>query len=534
MNLTEANKIWKQVLEKLKSMNSPMIALLSNSKISSITNNIWDVEIEEYITPIFSSTLFLPQNQELVKKIIFYICGLNVKFNFYGLEKITDYGLDKDTFNQVSDYLEKHISSYTSNTIKAYSNLFFIVYELLDKKISVDSIIKLYFYFFKLHQIKYYSNDNFKSIYTSLANRIEVKGLTFAKKHILAFIFYHLLFEKGLTFKNYAYVEKIFNDKKKIMEFYDKCKKTDKYKLSSQYYQTSLFDNINNSRLAEALDELNSMIGLDNVKEQVNSLINFLKVKQLRTQAGLSNEPQTLHMIFSGNPGTGKTTVARILAKIYKELGIIKKGHFVEVDRGKLVGEYIGATAIKTKNVIDEALDGILFIDEAYSLTRDLSDRRDYGNEVIDTLVKAMEDNRDRLIVIAAGYTEFMEEFLKANPGLSSRFKNIIEFKNYNPAELFEIFTKMCNEHNYIVEPKAMNYLKKLFEEYYSSVPDNFSNGREIRNLFETIKLNQANRLCSQKNIDDKDLSIFKLVDVKDVLKVEKEVPKIQIGFVSN
>ena len=216
----------------------------------------------------------------------------------------------------------------------------------------------------------------------------------------------------------------------------------------------------NKESLQELLEELNSLTGLDDVKKDVNSLINLLQIRKIREERGMKQIPMSLHLVFSGNPGTGKTTVARLLAKIYYNLGVLTKGHLVEVDRSGLVGGYVGQTAIKVQEVIQKSLGGILFIDEAYSLTANKGEN-DYGLEAVDTLLKGMEDHRDDLVVIVAGYPDLMNEFLNSNPGLRSRFNKFINFADYNPKELVDIFKNMCNKSGYSATEECIEYVQK-------------------------------------------------------------------------
>ena len=232
----------------------------------------------------------------------------------------------------------------------------------------------------------------------------------------------------------------------------------------------------------------------------------------MRKQQGLPNTSVSYHCVFSGNPGTGKTTVARILAGIYKELGLLKKGHLVEVDRSKLVGEYVGQTAPKTNKVIDEALDGVLFIDEAYTL---VGGQNDYGSEAIATLLKRMEDDRDRLVVILAGYTDEIKEFIDSNPGLQSRFNRYIQFDDYSAEELTEIFKHNLRKSRYKIKRDAYDELQLLIAQTVNSKDKNFGNARYVRNLFEKIVQNQANRLSRMVSINNDDLSIITLDDIK-------------------
>ena len=263
--------------------------------------------------------------------------------------------------------------------------------------------------------------------------------------------------------------------------------------------------------LEEYLDELNRLVGLDKVKKDVNSLINLVQIRKLREERGISQPAMSLHLVFSGNPGTGKTTVARLLSKIYHEIGLLSKGHLIETDRSGLVGGYVGQTAIKTKGVIDEAMGGILFIDEAYSLAS--TSENDYGKEAIDTLLKAMEDNRDDLIVIVAGYPALMERFLHSNPGLESRFNKFIYFEDYTADELYEIFMLMCSEANLSLDEAADEYAHQYFAKMCEHKSDNFANGRAVRNFFEEVITAQANRLAPKTDITDDELNTLTYED---------------------
>ena len=247
------------------------------------------------------------------------------------------------------------------------------------------------------------------------------------------------------------------------------------------------------------MKELKGMIGLSSVKSEIETLYNFIKVQKMRQDSGLSTSSISYHCVFTGNPGTGKTTVARIVAKIYRDLGVLQKGHLVETDRSGLVAEYVGQTAVKTNKVIDSALDGVLFIDEAYSLAE--GGQGDFGREAIATLLKRMEDDRDRLVVILAGYSSNMKHFIDSNPGLQSRFNRYIDFPDYTASELYDIFMLSAKKNDYVLTEEAEETLKRVLNEAVSSGLAMQGNGRYVRNLFEKAIQRQANRVAQQKDV---------------------------------
>ncbi len=265
--------------------------------------------------------------------------------------------------------------------------------------------------------------------------------------------------------------------------------------------------------LEELLKELNGLVGLDSVKKDVSSLIHLQRIQRLRRTRGLKEIPVSNHLVFYGNPGTGKTTVARLLARIYYAMGILSKREIVEVDRSALVAGYVGQTALKTQKVIESAMGGVLFIDEAYTLTYNPGGN-DFGQEAIDTLLKAMEDHREDFVVIVSGYPDLMAKFINSNPGLRSRFNKYIRFEDYNAEELLQIYERMCDQAGYRTADDATAYVADVFREKYEHRQENFANAREVRNFFETVVTRQADRLFSVADPSNEELCTLLLEDV--------------------
>ena len=269
--------------------------------------------------------------------------------------------------------------------------------------------------------------------------------------------------------------------------------------------------------MKDLLAELDGYIGLQTVKEEVHNLINMASVYQLRRQHDLPTTDMSLHLVFTGNPGTGKTMMARMMARIYRSLDILSRGQLVEVDRSGLVAGYVGQTAIKTQKVIEKAMGGVLFIDEAYALNG--RSENDFGQEAIDPILKAMEDHRDDLVVIVAGYTDLMDRFIHSNPGLESRFNRFLLFDDYTTDEMVEIFRMQCKKGCYQLTEEAQPLIRDYIAE--ESADDSFGNARGVRNLFEHVLVAQNNRLATMEKITREDLMT---ITADDVLRARGKV----------
>jgi len=269
--------------------------------------------------------------------------------------------------------------------------------------------------------------------------------------------------------------------------------------------------------------ELAGYVGLENIKTEVNNLINMITVHNLRKAHNLPCVDMSLHMVFSGNPGTGKTMIARLMSRIYKCLGILSQGQLVEVDRSGLVAGYVGQTAIKTSEVVQKALGGVLFIDEAYTLSS-RSGTNDFGQEAIDQLLKSMEDHRDDLVVIVAGYDGLMDDFIHSNPGLESRFNRYLHFRDYTPEEMLEIFKMRCTSSGYTAGEDTLATVKDYLARESAKSPVSFGNGRGVRNLFENILVQQANRLAATPDLNAEKLMALLPEDVEKAMEQEGEI----------
>ena len=283
---------------------------------------------------------------------------------------------------------------------------------------------------------------------------------------------------------------------------------------------------VNEPLAGDPYKELDDLIGLESVKKEVRSLANFVKLQKQREAKGLKVAKVSYHLVFYGSPGTGKTTVARIIGRIYKDLGVLKKGHTVETDRSGLVSKYLGQTALKTDTVVQQAIHGVLFIDEAYALVPEDGNGQDYGQEAISTLLKRMEDYRDSLVVIIAGYRNEMQRFIDSNPGLQSRFNRYIDFPDYTGAELTDIFKMYMKKNQYTLAPDAENYLREQLDYAVAHKDRNFGNARFARNVFEKSIQQQANRLAGKTNLSKEELTELTVADLQEGFAARTNIGK--------
>jgi len=311
-----------------------------------------------------------------------------------------------------------------------------------------------------------------------------------------------------------------FNNEINSFNFGTEIKETLVVELNSNNSKSkNVNDKASNEKLTieEVLAELDSFVGMEGIKKEVRSLINIIKIQKQRESQGLTTVKPSFHMVFTGPPGTGKTSVARIMGKVFNVLGILKKGHLVETDRSGLVAGYVGQTAIKVDEIVNSAKDGVLFIDEAYTLSPPNS-QDSFGQEAIDTLLKRMEDYRENLVVIVAGYYEEMQRFIESNPGIKSRFNRYFHFEDFKPEEMIKIFDSIVRKNNYTADESLVKKLNEYFIQQYNNRTKSFGNGRLVRNVFEKIVENQANRLSFFKNELSKE-ELVKLTedDFKDI-----------------
>lgn len=362
-----------------------------------------------------------------------------------------------------------------------------------------------------------YTPSELLAIFQQRLSRVQC-SMTPELELALVSLFTNLYRRRDQNFGNAGVVENLFDkmdqlrSQRVIQQNLDQLKEPFQLQdLPPEYRQES---RKNEQVLQELLQQLDRLTGLDSVKQNIREIVNEQLANQRLREAGISvNEgQQTRHLLFTGNPGTGKTTVARLIGQIFKALGLLQKGHFIEANRSDLVAGYVGQTALKTKEIIESALDGVLFIDEAYGLSRSDSGN-DFGREAIDTLVPMMENERDRLIVILAGYTLEMQEFMNANSGIKSRISNIIEFPDYTGEELHQICLGMGQQGGWIVTPEVSEKLLILCREMYRNRGRNFGNGREVRNLYEKMVQRLKSRIVMEY-LSGEEMRTFRLEDI--------------------
>jgi len=309
--------------------------------------------------------------------------------------------------------------------------------------------------------------------------------------------------QKPITMKNNGQINVVLNgEKKKLKVLHSTSREAISTKIQTKH-----------TALKEIEEEMSALVGMDEMKKMVKEIYAWIYINKKREEQGLKVGKQALHMMFKGNPGTGKTTVARLLGKLFLQMNVLSKGHLIEAERADLVGEYIGHTAQKTRDLIKKAIGGILFIDEAYSLAR--GGEKDFGKEAIDTLVKHMEDKQHEFVLILAGYSKEMDHFLSLNPGLYSRFPLVIDFPDYTVEQLMEISAKMMVEREYEFSPEAERKLREhLLAVKMDSYPGKFSNGRYVRNIIEKSIRSQAMRLLIDDTYSKQDLQTIRTQDL--------------------
>jgi stage V sporulation protein K len=493
------------------SVNISEFTSILSSKIIKIQNEIINGNFENAETKIELINKYyqianelkfkydLEQAYKFINKYNFYciynnkkIRGINIDIGFGSLSKIELFNVFNVKFGKIKKSQGSYTVELSNGKMYNFGSAYFLAktYDISGSFTGESTILS--FDEIKEYGISRFNNTNDNYLW------YKIKGQR--NNHIIS------NFESEEEF-NY------------IQEFNRKIdNKTNHY--NEEHMQKSneqTYDNIKGNELnkdektipIDYIKELEELIGLSNVKEQIFSLINLLKAQDLRKKNNLKVINVSLHSVFSGSPGTGKTTVARLYAGILKQLGVLKKGHLVEVDRSELVAGYLGQTAIKTEEIINKAIDGVLFIDEAYSLSSSNSDT--YGDEAINVLLKRMEDDRDRLVVIVAGYTHEMEGFINSNPGLQSRFNRYIEFEDYNAFELTKIFESLIIKNEYKLDNLAKDKIFQHFDSITKNNSKDFGNGRYVRNLFEHVIQEHANFITKIPNPTEVDLETIKI-----------------------
>ena len=456
-------------------------------------------------------------------KALLAICAL-IKHYLYNLSSLD---------NNISPEEDKFIIEYTSSL----NDMIYHKYKDILKKRPIDDIINK---LAKLYKNLYYQKINIetleKYIFKDILYSNEIVDLTCTSSNHIT---------KPLSQEAMEYIKICNNEEnmdknidhslnlKEVINYKDLHKKEDIKPIISENtskkevpkvvpLESTVVENKEVDEeipeITETLEELvakvDELIGLDLVKKDIKDIINLVQIRNLRKEKNLPVSEMSFHLVFTGNPGTGKTTIARLLSKIYAKLNVVSKGQLVEVDRSQLIAGYVGQTAIKVKEQIDNALGGILFIDEAYTLT--VGDNNDFAQEAVATLLKGMEDNRDDLVVIVAGYTDLMGKFIESNPGLKSRFNKYIHFPDYSLEEMLDIFKLQCKKNKFTLDKDAEKFVIENIKKKIEEDKDSFANARGVRNYFEKVLVNQANRLVklNKENITTDTLQRFTIEDV--------------------
>ena len=424
-------------------------------------------------------------------------------------EKKTKTKIEKDLIILDSEKINRCLDNYSEEIKKMmekYKNKVYIIIDNSYRAGDINALLNKYYdWFFQIDRIS--ENDKKDYILNSLKeNEINIS--------------------KDCNYINKLAEDPFFIVKSKMNHIILKCKITNTNEITDEfaekYLEKQKIAEKNTSKTSKNKNQrLESLIGIENIKEEVNKIVNYVKVCKKRNK-----EMPTLHMCFTGNPGTGKTTVARIIGEIFRKEKILSRGQFVEIHGRDLVGKYVGWTAKEVKDQIRKAKGGILFIDEAYSLNSDT--KGSFEDEAIATLIKEMEDKRDDICVILAGYQKEMQDLIKRNPGFESRIQFYLDFPNYNENELYEIFKKLAKKEGYKISRNIKPILQEDFKE--KSKKNNFSNGRYVRNIYEKIKIEQANRILKE---NDENINLIKKSDIEKILETEKPetTKKIKIGF---
>ncbi len=478
----ENHDLSDEYIELVKDIAQKLICLLSN--LIADKNLIEDVVQK------------IPESENNEARIIssFFLHDLNNVFKRINPEKdhLKTYGTSF-MFNELLNSEKSNLSLSNEEIRLKYRNI--------NKSETLDLITKagssINSFNFKLDKEKYDFKLNTTLILTPLLKSYDISIVEEYKNTFYNFALVLAKMDRQITIQEEKVLKELFTELSDPYEIKERDVKISKTEDSS-------FDN--------ALDELNSLIGLQDVKEELKKLVNFIKVQKAREESGLKSTPISYHMVFSGNPGTGKTTVARIVSKIYKQLGILSEGHLVETDRSGLVAEYVGQTAAKVNNVVDSALNGVLFIDEAYALVSE--GNNDYGKEAIAALIKRIEDDRDKLVVIFAGYSEEMNRFLEINPGFHSRVNRFLDFKDYSDQELTNIFVSQCERLDYQLTTNALVVLSEKIKIAIANKNEFFGNARYVRNLFEKTLEQHANRIASEGDLTKESLSTITDKDI--------------------